>query len=709
MLWIGSEAVWRWLERQGGTQKNGSTKEQGAEIHVPAADFLRCLRELEARAGVFNLSADTVHLAYEIAALESDLVTKQRLALIVLCVASLVALSQGSTRLAIAPVQEGQALRRIVAALCGESFRAVGLNDVAGEIETLLESEKNLRVIGRNPLTYAPLLYLRPFIYHQRVYKAEVSLAERLATLLRQEPPAVDLREIKAALEDISQRPPIQQGRALKLSDEQRAAIAAAANFRMTLISGAPGTGKTSIIAAILRLFTRIGLSAGSVALAAPTGKAANRMGEALEEMLGSIREPDEHDLALRSNRPAPQTLHRLLAYSPSRGRFQHHRNNPLPASVVIVDEASMVDLYLMRVLADALSAESRLILLGDHDQLPSVAAGAVFRDLVQVSTLWRGQGRGVGTVGRAGSVCGTSVRLERSYRVTETLDAGKQISAVACAINAGALTSGGASWFDQERPPAKRASPEDLAFQGVELLGSGVSEIGAFLERWYIAQLQGSRRVQKLAQNVYDVGESDALEPAESHRLWPLFNHLQSARILCATRVFATGSERINAVLHARAALQAGEPPDREAFLPGEPVIALSNDYARGLFNGDQGVVLRVRSISSGRSFLAAVFPRRDTFHAFPLETLGGFIELCYAVTVHKAQGSEFDTVALVMPEEDLPLLTRELLYTALTRSRRSFVLIGNEELISTAANRKTERCSGLADHLIAALKTER
>ncbi len=675
---------------------------------APAGGFVRCLRELEERAGGFNLSPDAVHLACEIASLEPGLDPKRRLALIVLCVISLAALNQGSSRLPIGTREGRQALRRIAAELCGESFNAAGLGDVAGAIESLLESGKASSVVGRDPDSYAPLLYLRPYVYHQRVYKAEVSLAQRLAATLRQQPLTVDQPQLQAALQDVLKRPPVRQGRALKLSDEQKAAVAAAASFRITVISGGPGTGKTSIVAAILRLFARIGVGAENIALAAPTGKAAYRMGEALEQMLGAVEEPDEHDAALRSERPEPRTLHRLLAYSPSRGRFRHHHNNPLSASVVIVDEVSMVDLDLMRALADALGADAQLILLGDEEQLPSVAAGAVFRNLMQVGAHLRRRGRGAEDHVRAASACGASVKLKRNYRVDEAQAAGQEILAFAQAINAGPPDDDSAPWLNGESSVIRRVSPDELAYRGVELLSAGAADIDAFLDRWYTAQVQGDARMQSLAQSVYSVVESDALDRAESARLRPLFNYLQSARLLCVTRVLATGSERVNAVLHARAARQASKPPERFALLSGEPIMALHNDYARGLFNGDQGIVLRVRRTPSDRSFPAAVFPRQDAFKTFPLETLSGSVELCYAMTVHKAQGSEFDKVALIMPNEDLPLLTRELLYTALTRSRSSVVLAGEERLIRAAAGRKIDRHSGLAEHLIAALKTK-
>ena len=173
----------------------------------------------------------------------------------------------------------------------------------------------------------------------------------------------------------------------------------------------------------------------------------------------------------------------------------------------------------------------------------------------------------------------------------------------------------------------------------------------------------------------------------------------MAASRILCFTRVLSTGSERINAALHRRRAELAGVASERE-FLPGEPVIVVRNDYERMLFNGDQGVIVRIRR-PSGRAAAMAVFKRGGKFDAFHLAALRESLELCYATTIHKAQGSEFDAVAVLLPERDLPILTREALYTAVTRSRRCVVMAGEEELLRTGIARGIERFSGLGEEL--------
>ncbi|MFZ0660935.1 MAG: ATP-binding domain-containing protein, partial [Candidatus Binataceae bacterium] len=166
--------------------------------------------------------------------------------------------------------------------------------------------------------------------------------------------------------------------------------------------------------------------------------------------------------------------------------------------------------------------------------------------------------------------------------------------------------------------------------------------------------------------------------------------------RILCVTRIGRCGADAINARMH-RAALGPGTSPERGTMIAGEPVIVLRNDYDHMLFNGDQGVLVNLAE-RGGRRSLAAVFARETGLTAFRIEMLSDAIDLCYAMTVHKGQGSEFDCVALILPERDMPLLSRETIYTAVSRSRMSCVIFGDEDLLEKAVARRIERFSGLA-----------
>ena len=461
----------------------------------------------------------------------------------------------------------------------------------------------------------------------------------------------------------------------------QREAVRSATTRPLALISGGPGTGKTSIVLAILRVLVRLGFKPADIALAAPTGKAAHRLGESLREGLAQLRDPAVADRELGAARVEPVTMHRLLGYSPRRDIFLHHRNNPLSATVVIVDESSMLDLRLMHRLVAALRADTRLILLGDADQLPSVAAGAVFRDLVAAVR---------DRDGDADPIC---TRLTQSYRMNPDEPAGAAIFNFAQSINAGALET-------QQPSPLidERSEPDALRFEGVELLAADGAALHGFLDRWYVEQIRDPA-ADALATKLHVHGEQ-GFDDQTTAELMRVYRHLARSRMLCATRVLAGGADRINDAMHRRAMTSADRSGDRSRFVIGEPVMVVRNDYDRDLFNGDQGFIVRVARPEGGES-LMAVFLNSDRFEPFHLAALGDALELCYATTIHKAQGSEFDNVAVIMPDRDLPLLTRELLYTAVSRARKSVVLVGGLVMICAVAARKTMRYSGLAELL--------
>ena len=342
------------------------------------------MRALEVSASGLNLAPESVHLAAELAALEPALKDDDRIALIVLILVSLVALQDGSTRFPVTGPLSQAPMRRVLGSLCANGFGDDAITAIATSIEGLVQSDRASAVVGRREDEYKPLLYIAPYIVHQRIYHYERELAIRLAALLTTgTQKQADAEKLGRALQDVIARPVIVQGKQIVMSDEQCNVVAASARTGLTVVSGGPGTGKTSIIVAIMRLMVRLGVDPSQIALAAPTGKAAYRMGECIDESLTRIEQLDNVDQALLDAHLEPATIHRMLGYSPDSGRFRYHRNNPLSAKVVIVDEGSMLDVGLMERLTNAIRPGARLILLGDANQLPSVAAGSVFRDLV--------------------------------------------------------------------------------------------------------------------------------------------------------------------------------------------------------------------------------------------------------------------------------------------------------------------------------------
>ena len=314
-----------------------------------------------------------------------------------------------------------------------------------------------------------------------------------------------------------------------------------------------------------------------------------------------------------------------------------------------------------------------------------------MFRDLIPAES------------GAAIPAAPASIRLSRSYRTDRNEAGGSAIFKLALAINAG-----DSSAFDSQKESDKsvitrRETIDQIQFVGTEWLAeTGTS--GSFLNRWYAQRIRSDRRLWRTgATNLSCLRSGFPLD--EVALLRRLVWRSGSARILCATRVLDTGSARINSRLHRRAARESKAAPERVAFLAGEPVMVLRNDYERTLFNGDQGLVLRVQRADTDAT-LMAVFPREENFVAFPISSIKQDLELCYAMTVHKAQGSEFDSVAVIMPQDDIPLLTREIIYTAVSRARSSVTIVGSEEIIRAGISRKIERYSGVREELALLLR---
>jgi exodeoxyribonuclease V alpha subunit len=641
--------------------------------HSGDAEFRRKLRQIETGVEAFNLDSSVVHIAAEIAAFETTLATESRLALVMLLVASMVALEEGSTRLPVTGEESIDVMMRILGPLCGDQSSDDNVVATANRIDDLLVSGAAETVIGRHRDEYKPLLYIPPFIYHQKGFATE----SRLAESIRPRFAALRCADIQAgvrdALADVDARPSSFADREVAISEEQRLVIINATQPGIALISGGPGTGKTSIILAILRVLVRLGVNPNDIELVAPTGRAAFRMGESLRHGLVSIRKSASADEVLAAELPEARTIHRLLGYSPSHHTFSHHRRNPLTAAVVIVDECSMLDLMLTERLVTSLRPDSRLIMLGDSYQLPSVTAGAVFRELVRTAEE------------RFPHTCS---RLTHNYR-TASGKGGKDILVFSTKINDGVFDAP-----DGSLSITQRNAPEVLRFEGVESIVD-VKQLERFLDRWYVDKIK-SHQIKSLRESdTGDIQESARIE------LQNIFVRASMSRILCATRVLPTGTSAINAALHVRMIRDVGRARERWGYLPGEPTMVVRNDYERMLFNGDQGIILSFQG-RNGRETLKAVFKRNNEYVAFHLATLRDTLELSYATTVHKAQGSEFDSVAIVLPDKDLPILTRALVYTAVSRARNSVVIFGDPRILANAITRKEMRYSGVRDFLL-------
>ena len=469
----------------------------------------------------------------------------------------------------------------------------------------------------------------------------------------------------------------------VQLNADQQRAVALAMTAPLTLITGRPGTGKTSIVVALLRALQRHEnpIPLDRILLAAPTGKAAQRMGEAIRLGLDGIRKPDDLDTLLRKDGPEPKTLHRTLGYHPGMGGFRHNADNPLPADLVIVDEASMIGLELLEGLLTSLAPQTRLVLLGDADQLPSVDPGAAFRELVA-------------------GLPNATVTLQESYRMDPRNPKGRHILLQAERINDPARTQ--ELWGEDG---IHQGTLEEAMGQGgvwlVEPQAPKTRWMAAFVDRWMKERVWANEgptawrtRVLQPLQH-----QASAWVAADQERAQALLAHFDSFRLLCPVNEGPDlgGVDQLNHHLHLLALEAAADSLEWQPhFIAGEPVMVLSNDSRRGLFNGDQGLILPVKR-SEGSTHLEAIFPRGESLVGFPLPSIQDSLAHAYAMTVHKAQGSEFKALALVMPPAEHPSLTKEVLYTALTRAKAEILLLGSPESVEGSCVRNVPRRSGL------------
>jgi exodeoxyribonuclease V alpha subunit len=483
------------------------------------------------------------------------------------------------------------------------------------------------------------------------------------------------------------------------LIDWQKVACAVALRSRFTIVTGGPGTGKTYTAARLLVLAQALhgGAQPLRVALAAPTGKAASRLRQSIESALQKL--PQEvrtawpiDDWAARLG-PA-QTLHRLLGTRPGTRRFVHDAAQPLEVDLLIVDEASMVHLEMMAALLGALPAHARLVLLGDKDQLASVEAGAVLGDLCH-----RTQGHDAATRAWVLDLTGEALPAAAAPTTVAAATAephgGGDLAPLAPALAQQIVTLRESRRFAGAIGRLAEAINEGAGVQALALLQQGTDGIALRVsaEAHEVARLATGYGpyLRALRERPH---EPAAFEPWVREVVLPRFDDF---RILCALRQGPWGVAGQNIAIERSLAAASLLPPRRGEWYEGRPVMVTRNDAALGIFNGDIGVVLR----PPGGGELRAYFAAGDGLHSVSVGRLAE-VETAFALTVHKSQGSEFGHVVLVLPDADSPVLTRELLYTGVTRARLALTLVVNDPArVLTAAARLTRRLGGLRTRL--------
>ena len=571
-------------------------------------------------------------------------------------------------RLAKVPSPELELAAKLVSNFRARGDVCVPLRDVTAteagkmgstEVPALKNWVKKLRssgVVG-DPGEFAPLILDQSDrLYLQRYWKYEDELGRNLqARLVDKSPRDFDAGDLVQGIAELFPGP----------SDLQKVAAFVAATSRLCVISGAPGTGKTRTIVLICALLIRLSAKRElTFALAAPTGKAAARLKETIAQTGMSLRLPG--DLKLPAD---ASTIQRLLGARGDSPHFRHKAKNPLTADVVIVDEASMIDLALLAKLFDAIRPDARIILVGDKDQLASVEAGSAFRDIctpgfelgVSVSlaeAFAKSTGEKLdGTSTDQAPIHSVVVELRRNYRFTPGAGIGELSRAVnrGDAVGAMAVLKSGGSIRWRPTPSLKNFERE-------------------LRERVF-------PRFEKLLR---------LSDPAVA------LKQLAEFAVLCALRRGPFGAETVNALLEGMLR-ETGLIEVAGRYHAGEPIIIVRNDYNVGLFNGDLGIVLPDAITGELRVFFRG---EEDEVLNFAPGRLPAH-EPAFALTVHKSQGSEFHDALVILPERDAPVLTRELLYTGITRVRETVEVWASEEILRQTIERKIARSSGLRDRL--------
>jgi len=562
-----------------------------------------------------------------------------------------------------------------------------------------------------SPLVLAgPRLYLRRYWDYEQAVGAGIAARLARSAAMQATLPLRPLRQLLDLLFPASgQRP-----------DWQKLACALAARGAFSIITGGPGTGKTTTVVRLLALLQALTFAttpAGQahrplrIRLAAPTGKAAARLNEAIAGAVAGLPLEGLADgEAVRAAIPVTvSTLHRLLGSRPDTRRLRHHAGNPLALEVLVIDEASMIDLEMMAALLDAMPAGARLILLGDKDQLASVEAGAVLGQLCQQAAAGRftpetrdwllaasGETLPPDLIDPAGRPLDQAIVM---LRYSHRFAAASGIGQLAEIVNAGDSAAVLDLW---------RREPADLALIGLRdpadpALAKLVSGPGGY--RHYL---------EVLCQGQPEAGAGDEAFDAWARAVLEAHGQFQ---VLCALRRGPWGVEGLNDRITGQL-LAAGLIATASGWYLGRPVLVTRNDYALGLMNGDIGITLaRPASKPCQRMVLdprpdAGPRPEWIPRVAFPagdgskgikwvMPSRLQAVETVYALTVHKSQGSEFTHAALVLPDSLSPILTRELLYTGITRARRRLTLLrpGDNQVLAQAVQRRVLRASGLVE----------
>ncbi len=583
------------------------------------------------------------------------------------------------------------------------------LNKISDFQELVFTVDRSSPALFSDPAdSFKPVIHVidgeRRYLYFHKYYRYEEIFRNNLERILSQEAGGSLPGEALDSLRDILHGNPVRlrgpDGRSAPLAynQEQVAAMVLPLFSNLSIISGGPGTGKTSVVLNMLRLFARMNHPVERIKVAAPTGLAAKRLIQSIHAGLDTIEHRSGYDDQLYDI--STSTIHRLLRYNPSRNRFLHSRNNPLDADAIILDEISMVDLILISRFFESVQDGTRVVLIGDKNQLPSIDAGAILAELIPedrtasfsdemihaLSSLHPGTVMS-GPSGDSGHpLTGRIVILTKSYRSTRV------IWETAEMIHSGTISvAASIPVMHREDPfPATgvyRIQPEsNRSLYSRELYNLA----RRWLQLYYLEESNGEGYLE-LVREASRLHIEDIHTDNFTRLLDGLFTVINRARILTPSNSGLSGTYNLNRFCAETVSLHT-EARVKEKLFTGAPVLITKNDYQKELFNGEVGLILK-----TGDGTYRGFFKGDRGYRSFPVTTLA-FFELAFAITVHKSQGSEYENIFMIMDEKtNERLMTREILYTGLTRAKDLVVLYGNDSILERSVNSVIKRESGL------------
>jgi exodeoxyribonuclease V alpha subunit len=564
----------------------------------------------------------------------------------------------------------------LVSKKLSEGHICINLDDIEKDWEQLppyfAQAKLNVKYLLNDNLVSKDIANKQPFIlfgnrlYLQRYEQYEREIFTQILSFLNQEVDVIKQKE-NSIKEQSNYLRSLFNRSINALPNWQFAAVISAFINQFTIITGGPGTGKTTTVAKILALLFQLNPNL-KVALAAPTGKAAARMAESLKNASEQVDEKvRENFMALQ-----PSTLHRLLGYIPDSPYFKHGKSFPLIHDVVIIDESSMIDAALFAKLLNAIGSKTKLILLGDKDQLASVEAGSLFGDLCLAKAAIN------------------HFSIDRLTLINETIANEDQLIPKAEITNSHALQG----HIIELKYSHRFKSDEGIGKLSKAIINNEEQALADFIHHQKDTQVAIYTDYNAKAFEDFIAGYQDYIQEKDIQKA---FQKLNKLRVLCATREGEQGlysiNKKIEDFLRGKNLLST-----LEEFYEHRPIMVTSNNYQLNLFNGDIGII---RKDENG--ILRAHFESSDGEIFTVLPGLLSKVETVFAMTIHKSQGSEFSHVLISLPPvEEMNILTRELLYTGVTRAKNKVVILGSEALILQTAKAQVQRASGIQDRFL-------